>query len=155
MIIQQKRYWNLYIYLRISFIFNWLLYPLILSTKSGTLARVRCGTRWQKKEEQNSKKGVECAFLQCGNFVICSFDDSQYLNTVNRPERLGQVYVQAPKPLLTLFPHSSFIAPTQLSHSSHFPHGHWAGFTCLLCPSHKEPPAPFQKWSRVCESRGG
>ena len=37
MIVQQKRYWNLNIYLRtlFYFIFNWSVYPLISSTKSG------------------------------------------------------------------------------------------------------------------------
>ena len=37
MIVQQKRCWNLNIYLRalFYFIFNWSVYPLISSTKSG------------------------------------------------------------------------------------------------------------------------
>ena len=38
MIIQQKRYWNLNIYLKT---FDWPVYPLISSTKSGISARVR------------------------------------------------------------------------------------------------------------------
>ena len=39
MIVQQKRYWNLNIYLRtlFYFIFNWSVYTLISSTKSGPL----------------------------------------------------------------------------------------------------------------------
>ena len=50
MIVQQKRYWNLNIYLKtlFYFIFNWSVYPLISSTKNGTSVRVRMSCpSWQ------------------------------------------------------------------------------------------------------------
>ena len=46
MIIQQKRYWNLDMYLKTLFIFTWSVYPLISSTKSGTTAKVRSPLAW-------------------------------------------------------------------------------------------------------------
>ena len=44
MIVQQKRCWNLNIYLRILFyfIFNWSVYPLISSSKSGPWPELEC-----------------------------------------------------------------------------------------------------------------
>ena len=68
MIIEQKRYWNLYFKTSFYFIFNWSVYPgpgsLISSTKSGTLARVRLKNPSQWDFLQFLHTGIKWRFGQ-------------------------------------------------------------------------------------------